>query len=246
MNDMLNADISFWTGFYGDEDCFTWASNKAYLDMNRTLTFKENPKNDSQKEKNRIDELRRTWRDDVTEIIRKHCRNLPEDFNKFHRSLCKKLIDYYSNDKLVIKKKNKRTDQPAELTYGQAQKWVNMTLKYLWLLYRFELIKDDRAVAFIEKHQNSFHVPLDSYILRYVAKQDKNKKEDFSSSITDNGLKANTDFNEYWKSFGSAWSHIDAPDIYYEYQENLANAILKGSPLEWELNHWHKAIKYYG
>ena len=40
MDNKFNADISFWTGFYNDEDCFSWASNKAYLDMNRTMTFK--------------------------------------------------------------------------------------------------------------------------------------------------------------------------------------------------------------
>ena len=29
------------------------------------------------------------------------------------------------------------------------------------------------------------------------------------------------------------------------YQEELAKAIKEGIPLEWELEHWHKAVKYY-
>lgn len=245
MNDKLNADISFWTGFYNDEDCFVWASNKAYLDMNRTMTFKEIPKNDSQKEKNRIDALRKSWRDKGTSIIKEQSRFFTVEFTDWHKSVCKKLIDYYSNNKLVKKENNRRTEQPAKLTYGQAQKWLNMTLKYLWLLNRLKLINDENTIAFINTYEKSFHVPLDSYILRYVAKQDKSNSNRFSSS-NNNGLKSNTDFNKYWDLFGSAWSHIDNQDEYYRYQKKLTEAILSGSPLEWELIHWHKAIKYYG
>ena len=84
-----------------------------------------------------------------------------------------------------------------------------MTLKYLWLLERLELIDDVNVSSFIRTHAKSFHVPLDSYILRYVAKQDKSKKDKFALS-NNNELEA--DFNDYWEKFGSAWSHIDEVD----------------------------------
>jgi hypothetical protein len=243
MDNKFNADISFWTGFYNDEDCFSWASNKAYLDMNRTMTFKETPKNDSQKEKNRIDALRKPWRDAGTKAIKDGFKSVPTDFTVWHKSICEKLIEIYGTDKLVEKENNKRTEQPAKLTYGQAQKWLNMTLKYLWLLDRLEHIDDVNISSFIRTHAKSFHVPLDSYILRYVAKQDKSKNDKFDSS-NNNELEA--DFDDYWKSFRSAWSHIDKVDEYYEYQKKLAEAVANTSPLEWELIHWHKALKYYG
>lgn len=243
MDNKFNVDLSFWTGFYNDEDCFSWASNKAYLDMNRTMTFKETPKNDSQKEKNRIDALRKPWRDAGTKAIKDGFKSVPTDFTVWHKSICEKLIEIYGTDKLVKKENNKRTEQPAKLTYGQAQKWLNMTLKYLWLLDRLELIYDVNISSFIRTHAKSFHVPLDSYILRYVAKQDKSKNDKFASS-NNNELEA--DFNVYWELFGSAWSHIDQVDEYYEYQKKLAEAVADTSPLEWELVHWHKALKYYG
>lgn len=244
MKSQLKDDISFWTGFYNDENCFSWASNRAYLDMNRTMTFREIPKDDSQKEKNRIEELRREWRDEGTNIIREHARIHNIDFTKWHKTVCNKLIEIYGNDKLVKKENNKRTEQSTTLTYGQAQKWLNMTLKYLWLLNRLELINDETS-TFIQTYEKSFHIPLDSYILRYVAKQDKNTREKFVST-NNNSLDGDIDFSDFWVLFGSAWSHIDNPDNYYEYQERLATAITKGCPLEWELVHWHKAIKYYG
>lgn len=108
MDNKFHADISFWTGFYNDEDCFSWASNKAYLDMNRTMTFKETPKNDSQKEKNRIDALRKPWRDAGTKAIKDGFTSVPTDFTVWHKSICKKLIEIYGTDKLVKKEKNKR------------------------------------------------------------------------------------------------------------------------------------------
>ena len=40
MDNKFKADISFWTGFYNDEDCFTWASNNitaAIFDFDGTL-----------------------------------------------------------------------------------------------------------------------------------------------------------------------------------------------------------------
>ena len=52
MNNGNKLDFQFWTGFYDDNNCFEWASNKAYRDMNRTMTFKE--VGNSEKEKNDI------------------------------------------------------------------------------------------------------------------------------------------------------------------------------------------------
>ena len=241
----LRPDLYFWTGFYNDEDCFSWASSKAYLDMNRTLTFRDIPKNDSQKEINRVNAQRKAWMDQGTEIIKQEMSTPAADFHAWHKGVCRKLIALYAMDKLVSREHNKRTEQPAGLTYGQAQKWLNMTLKYLWLLHRLHLITDEATARFIRTHEKSFHVPLDSYILRYVAKQDKSKTDRFVPEHN-NGLDPEIDFSDFWDLFGSAWSRIDQEDAYDKYQLALANALTDMSPLEWELIHWHKALKYYG
>ena len=243
------SDFAFWTGFYNDDDkdnstdCFSWASNKAYLDMNRTMTFKDIPKNNTQKEKDRVDKERKELRDRGTEVIRDRFKEMNGSFETWHKDTCEKMMEIYKGE-LVLREGGKRTDQQTNLTFGQAQKWLNMTLKYLWLLNRLGMIKDSSIADVITKHQSEFHVPLDSYILRYVAKQDKNKNDEFSSQ--DNALDCSTDFERFWEAFGSAWSHIDDSDLYYQYQEELAKAIKKSTPLEWELEHWHKAVKYYG
>ncbi len=115
---------------------------------------------------------------------------------------------------------------------------LNMTLKYLWLLNRVGLL-DGKYSEIINKYEKQFHVPLDSYILRYVA-----KIENRGQSLPDNELK---NIITMQGLSGSEWSKIDNYDTYKQYQEELREAIINNSyPLEWELEHWHKALKYCG
>jgi len=44
-----------------------------------------------------------------------------------------------------------------ELSYGQSQKWINMTLKY-WLLF------GEKRINGIELNAKYFHIPIDSYV----------------------------------------------------------------------------------
>lgn len=54
-------------------------------------------------------------------------------------------------------------------TYGQAQKWINMTNKYLYVFSLiFEDWKDERLChipILIKKHHEKLHIPIDNYIL---------------------------------------------------------------------------------
>ena len=60
--------------------------------------------------------------------------------------------------------------QSHVFTYGQAQKLVNMMIKYLYIFYKCEGWNDlDHLVSY-------FHVPIDSYVLKEV-RQDKKSNE---------------------------------------------------------------------
>ena len=71
----------------------------------------------------------------LTKIIKEQ-----SDFDKWHKECCDKLIKTF--DKQLF-------------TYGQAQKWINMSLKNLSML--------DHQL--IEKQYEFFHVPIDNYIV---------------------------------------------------------------------------------
>lgn len=237
----LAKDFAFWTELYAGDDCFLWACNKAYADMSRTLTFRDVPKNDSHAEAKRVEALRKNLRDCGTAVIRERLTQLCGDFRQWHEETCTLLKDIYGDTTLVVRDGTARTEIPARMTHGQAQKWLNMSLKYLWLADRLDMITVKDVSDILRSRQQDFHVPLDSYILRYIAKKDKSRACPFPA---DNGL--NGSFEEFRDILDSSWSHLEDTESYYKLQKHLATAVGDRPPLEWELEHWHKALRYYG
>lgn len=111
---------------------------RAYLDLNRTLKIKDG---DIVKRKQIQNETQNYLGIELRRIV-EYDIDSQESFDMQHKQLCKNLIDEWD-----------------ELTYGQAQKWINMTLKY-WLLLGSNRIPN------IEKNSKYFHIPIDSYVQR--------------------------------------------------------------------------------
>jgi hypothetical protein len=76
------------------------------------------------------------------------------EFDLLHEKVCEAMINEFDNAVPSDK---------ARLHYGQAQKWVNMTLKYLLTL---SIISP--TLADVEINYQHFHVPIDKYILIYL------------------------------------------------------------------------------
>lgn len=136
--DILNSLKGLYFGDFSDP--IKAASDRAYRDMNRTITFEDNCNTDK----------RHFLRKSVTKFLKEKIPSLdtstfnsPSDYDNWHAKVCEKLIKIY-------KKQN------ISLTYGQAQKWLNMTIKYLYLLgeYSFDNVF------------NYLHVPIDRYIIK--------------------------------------------------------------------------------
>ena len=109
---------------------------RAYLDFNRTLKI---PDGNSEKRKIIQNESQDFLKNDLINLINRKI-NSQDNFDKEHRNVCNRLIDFWN-----------------ELSYGQAQKWVNMTLKY-WLLF------GENRINSIERNAMYFHIPIDSYV----------------------------------------------------------------------------------
>lgn len=135
-------------------------------------------------------------------------------FDTWHESKCAQIIDrmnapYGDGKKGFLK---------ARFTYGQAQKWVNMTLKYLWLL-------DMLPEGLTEK---SLHVPIDSFILEKL--QEENVDE----------IKRDGDTYKYK---GKTWSQLDDYDVYLDIQAKIGQIAGKTFPIEWEGPAWMDVAK---
>ena len=168
------------------------AANRAYRDMCRTIRFE---KGVSQKLKN--DCRTRVVKLIETEIKKCNSIDIVEKYDEFHDSLCSRIIDCYDNQTI------------AEITYGQAQKWVNMTMKYLCVLY-------DGQCDWLNKIYSFLHIPIDSIIL------DKAKKE-FPNEFPVNNI---------------PWSQLSREE-YITIQNKLRAVIKDVTLMDWEFTAWN-------
>lgn len=137
-----------------------------------------------------------------------------EAFDTWHKKKCNIIID------LIKTEKSEKYDYEIVkgFTYGQAQKWLNMTLKYLWLFNLLPAGLDEKLL----------HVPVDSYIIDAV------KAEPSSDIKYGLGQKCNI----------PSWSKWADPDKYKEYQNNIKTQVEQQfkeeftSPIEWEGKAW--------
>lgn len=154
--------------YFGDtEDPYLASVNKAYIDM-QTHTIKGE------------EDMIYKMRSEESEYLFSRLVDLPsrvpsiEDYDKWHKD---------SSDEM--KEISKET---IELTYGQIQKWINMSIKYL---YTFRELGDERVDRFFVDQRNCFHAPLDSYVLNFLKDEIKDRIEE---DITWSTIKS---YNQY-------------------------------------------------
>lgn len=124
------------------------ASNRAYRDMCRTLKFDVLPKDTKATIISDLKEAVNVIFKEEIPIINEGGITSPEKFDSWHCKVCE-------NIKLLYNEKG------IEFTCGQAQKWVNMTIKYLYILkdYNFDSVFE------------YLHIPVDKYILEIANKK---------------------------------------------------------------------------
>lgn len=124
--------------YFGDiTDPLKAASSRAYRDMNRTIRFH-----------GLSDATRLELRKKVNLVLSKELSNLNSNyitssklFDDWHHCICDEIKALY-------------LEKGIKLTYGQAQKWLNMTIKYLYIL---EVYSFDKVFEYL-------HIPLDNYV----------------------------------------------------------------------------------
>ncbi len=127
--------IKWWQGNLFEEDLIELAMTKAYRDLMRTIrSFATNANNNRIKTNARI-----CIKEYINKMINSNI-TTQEQFDILHKEACNKLIEKFEEQYFTI---------------GQAQKWINMTCKYLHLL-EYDEIKNIYEFC---------HIPIDSYML---------------------------------------------------------------------------------
>ena len=176
---------------------FEGAAHKAYADMaRRTLRIKENSKE------------RIALKKIATKILRQAVEDLKNDssdFPKWHEKSCNALIACYG----------------GQISYGQAQKWLNMLLKYLYVydVNGYETLFSSRErIAALD-------MPVDSKVIEALHRKYNVKRPTAGWSVWDRNT-----YRAYQAAARNALQ--SASDI-----ENSDEQI----PFYWELIHWSDA-----
>ena len=117
------------------------ASRSAYHDMMRTIRFYDLPQSDRWEMREKVNKL---LKEEIDWLDSSHIRS-QSVFDNWHRKLSDEIKMIYQS-------------YGIEFSYGQAQKWINMTIKYLYIL---EVQSFDGVFEYL-------HIPIDNYIFDSV------------------------------------------------------------------------------
>lgn len=219
MDFLIDKDVlRFLNGHLGNNDAMAYirCSDFAYRDMCRTIRFHKKYDEDA--------EIKWNLRRNVTALIKTQVEawlQIPpkdqDEFNGQHQKLCEKIIVIYQGI-------TDQMEKDQSLFFGQAQKWVNMTLKNLYVYS-----KSNETDMSFDEILPYLHIPLDNVIMDIAS--DKKKCYIDPSDQKYGVSKPQT-----------AWSRMDASE-YQAYQKELKAKIGAPIPLLWELTHWSTVIE---
>lgn len=209
----------------GNEKC----AYRAYLDLNRRIEYHYSSNTlDNMQSRNAPEEDKNIaikYKDAKKALIERVCgiilcsvgkyECVDGQFGLWHKAKCEEIMSamntaVFQDDTLILKSNS--------FTYGLAQKWVNMTLKYLRLL--------DRLPGGLT--EKSLHVPIDSFILEKLQEENVD------------GIKRDGDTYKYK---GESWSQLDDYDAYLDIQTKIGQIAGKTFPIEWESSAWMDIAK---
>ena len=206
-----------------DEEGIKTCIHKAYLDMCRTLTYKKN-NNDSKKK----------TLEDVEQTIKQGILNYPvlmrcagdssesvftvgdwSEFDIWHYCLSMYIKEKMNRAGILMQNQKGK----PEFKIGQAQKWINMSLKYMRIM----------GILSSKFEESQMHIPIDDYILNAASKPEG---EQICESYDVSGIGIVRTIQ--------AWSKIDEYSVYKEFQDSVREKTMeKGiAPIRWEDKAW--------
>lgn len=212
------------------DDIISAAINRAYRDAaSHVLSLKDDSKKDTEKGQDLFAKAGELIKVFIKDVLNNDTQNKlnKKEYDEKHKNLCDTLISKYKGC----------TNSGYEFSYGIAQKWVNMTMKYLGVILTI-FSKCNNSHDFVKTYKDSFraiehflHVPIDGYILEYVSNKKYSNVEpiDIAKKENKNNL---------------AWSKYEKDD-YQKLQISIKEMYINEPtfPLDWENEAWIKVAK---
>jgi len=210
INDSVNEQLFFFTfGISIKDSCEKKKQKcveKAYLDFCRTIDYKNVNRLQKNNYKNQTYKL-------ILDLLEWYPQIDGKNYTLFDDWHC------YAIEKMIDKPKEyQEMFGELQITVGQAQKWLNMSIKYMRMM---GLLNKDIKSEYI-------HIPIDNYII------DAARREGKISELFDvEGLGIMPTFSE-------KWSKIADYKKYLEYQQAIRQKLQNRNcnPIEWESEAW--------
>lgn len=203
------------------------AIEKAYTDATNQGAYNTKLKTASEKEKSAFAKYDAEKLIDI--FIEKSL--YESDYDKLHNDTCKDLLNCYLG---------------LPFTYGNAQKWINMTMKNLYvislLIYNNKTMCDENIHFYkdIIKISPNFHVPIDSFIIEKIW------NTEILLPIIEEKLLKNGNKGVYTSDKVIGWSKWNE-EQYKQCQKSLREYIktnfVNTTPIEWESSAWIEIAK---
>lgn len=174
-------------------------------------------------------QVKKDWRKDAEKMIAReiqamldHPVDTQEKFDAWHHAVCTELMTMTAKKRKVLKLRN-------DFSYGLAQKWVNMTLKNMMIMEKWDTPLK-AVMAYL-------HVPVDRYIIETAWRM---PDVILPLNCSPEG-KAKYRKSGYRDDKCIAWSKWEYPD-YKSFQQSLRKALEREerSPIQWEGSEWLK------
>lgn len=225
------------------------AIERAYIDATNQGAFNALFTNNDFPDREAVDELKARVRG-MSEIVKEAVKTLyfsnkRIDFDEWHRELCTALLARYGEicDELNSPTFRVSPEAYGFFSYGNAQKWVNMTIKNLYVISGAYLAmggaENKTFFNAVAERANEYHIPLDNVILGAVYKQKLTSPKDeyFVMKIGKKEPSYQITSDEDGSDPMYAWSRIEYQSIYETLREEIENAIDE-PPIEWECRNW--------
>lgn len=214
------ANVTYGYGVEGTElkNTISRCATRAYQDLKRRVPYSKNFAESNLPENKAFREKKDLFKQNVIDIIVSCIMvdgSLVDEENICPRDIIAKVYGEGNSQYADLFK--------SKFTLGLSQKWVNMTLKYLW------------AVGVIQ-YGESLDVPVDSYVIKAAtSKVEKNKT-----------MGLGIDYSTYKKNSKSSWSSWDDFAEYEKFQEEIAHLAMENMGLTkicWENSAWIEEAK---
>lgn len=214
-------------------------AERAYFDYNRTLKFKENADNSDFREG-----LYRATVKEVNKLISVDIKEASSfDFEGWHNSACYSIMNDTAKNKSVF-------EENSSFSYGQAQKQLNMTIKYMWMLGLWPVLNSEAITK-------KLHAVVDNYIIKAAWENYKDIELPLSDSrkkMRENNFDSTDHADRRYYAYSSdkltdkegksyPWSKWNE-ETYKNFQTSLRTCIksecIYSCVFEWELDAWNR------